>query len=180
MMPTLMPSAVISFLAMSISWWTTPSSSSRMDWTSSPIDRWVGGVLGSFVVLIMVGAYRRGRGARTGIGSLDADPLALGGGRARARGARTAHHHRGGDGDVAGGHLVTGDPFDDELRGQRPQPLGVRIHAGDLGDPGGGQRGVAVAGDGELVGNRVPGFPGGGQHPHRGDVIGAGDSGGHL
>src|SRR5699024_673867 len=30
-----------------------------MDWTSSPMDRWVGGVLGSFVVLIMIGAYRR-------------------------------------------------------------------------------------------------------------------------
>ncbi len=32
-----------------------------MDWTSSPMDRWVGGVLGSFVVLIMIGAYRRVR-----------------------------------------------------------------------------------------------------------------------
>src|SRR5690625_6555489 len=59
MIPALIAIAVISFLAMSISWWTTPSSSSRMDWTSSPMDRWVGGVLGSFVVLIMVGAYRR-------------------------------------------------------------------------------------------------------------------------
>src|SRR5699024_3390418 len=42
MMPALTARAVISFFAMSISWWTTPRSSSRMDWTSSPMDRWVG------------------------------------------------------------------------------------------------------------------------------------------
>src|SRR5699024_3957199 len=42
--------------------------SSRMDWTSSPMDRWVGGVLGSFVVLIMVGAYRREKSVRRSTG----------------------------------------------------------------------------------------------------------------
>src|SRR5699024_3357047 len=72
MMPALTARAVISFFAMSISWWTTPRSSSRMDWTSSPMDRWVGGVLGSFVVLIMIGAYRRGlSGRRSAFAVLD-------------------------------------------------------------------------------------------------------------
>src|SRR5699024_9427874 len=72
MMPALTARAVISFFAVSISWWATPRSSSPMDWTSSPVDRWVGGVRGSFVVLTRIGAYRRGlSGRRSAFAAVD-------------------------------------------------------------------------------------------------------------
>src|SRR5699024_8288262 len=64
MMPGLTARAVISCFARSISWWTPPRSSSRVDWAGAPMARWVGGVPGSVVVLIMVGAYGRGLSGR--------------------------------------------------------------------------------------------------------------------
>src|SRR5699024_10622348 len=80
-----------------------------------------------------------------------------------------------GRGHGAGRVREPGDAFGEELGRRRAQPIGVRVGAGELCDAGGGQRGVAVAGHGELLRDGESGVPRGGEDAHRGDVVRAGD-----